>query len=144
MPAAAPAAIELDPEEELGRYQDGLDGELDAPLEAVAVLASQVNEPQQPGELAAGHRPAIGPGRELAQDVGGTVLPFFGSGGRAKDDLAMAIRQGISLHVERSLNLDALHDQVAIAFLGIGLVGTVKVVEKGHRHAAVAAAKSFA
>ena len=72
--AVRPRSVELDPEEELRRDQHRLDGELDAPLEAVAVLAgpgrrdltSRATSPAVDG-------PAVGPGGEPLEDLAGDL-----------------------------------------------------------------------
>ena len=60
--------VELDAKQELGRYQDGLDRQLDPAVEAVAILDRQVDELHQFRQLARGDGPAIGATGELFDD----------------------------------------------------------------------------
>src|SRR5439155_21112334 len=65
--ALAPRVL-LDAEEEVGRDEDGLDGQADRVFEGIALLAGAGGQADERSDLAGRHGPPIGPAREAGHD----------------------------------------------------------------------------
>ncbi len=114
----------------MGRDQDGLHGELDAPLEPVAVLQGQVDEADQAVDLARCGRAAEGSGGELLEDLAGD-LAAVGRARPLEDDPLVRLGQVVGQAVHRADDLDPVDRQVAVALPGVGDVGIPGVVGEG-------------
>jgi hypothetical protein len=61
--------VDLDLEEEVWRNEDGLEGQLQAGVEAVAVSAGQLDEAKQAVQFVAADRAAVGAAGERLEDL---------------------------------------------------------------------------
>jgi hypothetical protein len=57
----------LDAKEETRRDEDGFEGELDALVNGIALLAGGLNEMEEAIEFVVGNRPAVSPAREIGE-----------------------------------------------------------------------------
>ena len=116
------ARVKLDPEDEVGRGQEGAEAELDPVVEGLAVDLGVGDEGEEAGDLVVTERAAEGAAAEGAEDLGGAGLLADHPGVADHDPLALLV--GLAREALGAADLQPVDEEVAV----LHLVRVVEVV----------------